>query len=335
MTKNVGGNQYVIDFVYNAGGTLIGLNTSEGQYFYRRDITGNILGILDSNGNYVVKYRYDAWGNILNKRVIVNCIASNHNPFRYKGYVYDEETKWYYLQSRYYIPAIGRFLSPDSIDYLDEETIGGLNLYAYCNNNPVNYYDPSGTSISLVVGLLVTLALGFLTSTISQGIQYGWENINYAQSFVDGVFGMASIALAATGIGMPASIALGALLGFGQYAIDSVFHDEELTLVGSLTAIGIGAISGAISGAGAKNVKNIAKSLDGRANSGVKAIITATQRYGANSREVMLVRNLYQSAINKATKEIVNKAFTRSVFKTWIFMPFATATNTTANILIC
>ena len=151
MTKNVGETQYVIDFVYDANGMLIGLNTTEGQYFYRRDITGNITGILDSNGAYVVRYRYDAWGNVLSKTVNVPCIASNHNPFIYKGYMYDEETGWYYLQSRYYIPSLCRFLSPDSIDYADPETIGGLNLYAYCNNDPINFCDFCGKNAKLAL----------------------------------------------------------------------------------------------------------------------------------------------------------------------------------------
>ena len=64
-----------------------------------------------------------------------------------------------YLNSRYYDAHIGRFLTPDSLDYLDPETINGLNLYAYCGNNPVNYYDPSGHFVitALLVGLLFGL----------------------------------------------------------------------------------------------------------------------------------------------------------------------------------
>ena len=69
-----------------------------------------------------------------------------------------------YLNSRYYDSTVGRFLSPDSLDYLDPETIGGLNLYAYCYNNPVNYYDPSGHIIvtALLVGLIFGLAALFV-----------------------------------------------------------------------------------------------------------------------------------------------------------------------------
>ena len=68
------------------------------------------------------------------------------NPFRYRSYYFDEETGLYYLQSRYYDPELGRFISADSIEYLDPETLGGLNLYAYCGNNPVMGIDPNGNA---------------------------------------------------------------------------------------------------------------------------------------------------------------------------------------------
>ena len=160
--------------------------------------------------------------------------------------------------------------------------------------------DPDGTFfISLIAGLAISFVVGSATSAISQGVQYGWDNINYGQVLVDGLFATASTALAATGIGIGVSIGAGAILGFGQYAIDSAFHGEEITLGGSLLSAGLGAVAGAIRGAGAKNIKNISNSLNGRAKSGVKALITAANKYGANSKQVALVRNLYQGAINK------------------------------------
>ena len=68
------------------------------------------------------------------------------NPFRYKGYYYDEETKLYHLTSRYYDPEVGRFITPDDVDYLDPTNINGLNLYTYCGNDPVNYKQTSVSS---------------------------------------------------------------------------------------------------------------------------------------------------------------------------------------------
>ena len=94
----------------------------------------------------VAHYAYDAYGNfeILQGKE-ENSIA-NINPFRYRGYYYDTETGLYYLISRYYDPETCRFISADSIEYLDPETLGGLNLYAYCGNNPVMSIDPDGLS---------------------------------------------------------------------------------------------------------------------------------------------------------------------------------------------
>lgn len=86
------------------------------------------------------------------------------NPFRYRSYYYDTETGLYYLKSRYYDPQTGRFISMDGINYLDPETIGGTNLYAYCNNNPVMYVDPTGHSavvVGLIIGLIIGAGIGF------------------------------------------------------------------------------------------------------------------------------------------------------------------------------
>ena len=68
------------------------------------------------------------------------------NPIRYRSYYYDSELGFYYLKTRYYDPSVGRFITPDYVDYVDLDVVNGLNLYAYCNNNPVMHSDPSGNS---------------------------------------------------------------------------------------------------------------------------------------------------------------------------------------------
>ena len=101
---------------------------------------------MGEDGTVYGEYSYDAWGNctiVTDKSGIANL-----NPFRYRGYYYDSETGLYYLQTRYYDPETGRFISRDSIEYTDPETICGLNLYAYCGNNPVMFTDLLGTSWS-------------------------------------------------------------------------------------------------------------------------------------------------------------------------------------------
>ena len=95
----------------------------------------------------VVQYLYNAWGKVL--KVVDadgNTVTSGvgyENPLRYRGYYYDWESGFYYLNSRYYDPEIGRFISPDS--YISTGVgILSNNMYAYCWNNPVNYYDSYG-----------------------------------------------------------------------------------------------------------------------------------------------------------------------------------------------
>ena len=106
--------------------------------------------MLDNSGNIVVKYTYDAWGNcaIVNA---TNAEVATINRIRYRSYYLDLETKLYYLNARYYNPEWRRFISPDSVDYIDPETPNGLNLYAYCNNDPVNYADPSGHWVETIL----------------------------------------------------------------------------------------------------------------------------------------------------------------------------------------
>ena len=105
----------------------------------------------------MVEYIYDAWGNHKVSGRKASTIGSL-NPFRYRSYFYDTETGLYYLQTRYYDPAVGRFLNMDSVRYADPESINGLNLYAYCNNNPVMNVDPTGEFVSTVLGAIFGFA---------------------------------------------------------------------------------------------------------------------------------------------------------------------------------
>ena len=91
------------------------------------------------------------------------------NPIRYRGYYYDQDTKLYYLNARYYSPEWRRFISPDDTAYLDPETPNGLNLYVYCGNNPVMNTDPNGTFMlsSFLLGLGIAAAIGAGVGAVS------------------------------------------------------------------------------------------------------------------------------------------------------------------------
>ena len=102
------------------------------------------------------------------------------NPFRYRGYYYDTSIGLYYLNSRYYDPEVGRFLNEDLVSNLDPETIGGINPYAYCLNDPVNNIDPSGT-VALLTGLLIAVGIGAAVGAVSYTVS---EVISYAATGV-------------------------------------------------------------------------------------------------------------------------------------------------------
>lgn len=106
-------------------------------YAYVKSLQGDIVAILDENGNAVVSYGYDAWGAPLWCTGELAETLGKVQPFRYRGYVFDEETGLYYLRSRYYNPGWGRFVNADG-------AIIQKNLFAYCSNGPIVGYDPSG-----------------------------------------------------------------------------------------------------------------------------------------------------------------------------------------------
>ena len=106
---------------------------------------GDVMEILDSSGNAVVSYLYDAWGAPIS---ITGSMASTlgvQNPIRYRGYYYDTETGLYYLQSRYYDPVVGRFINADDpvIGEISNEKTSH-NIFTYCENEPVLNADYQG-----------------------------------------------------------------------------------------------------------------------------------------------------------------------------------------------
>ena len=154
-----------IIYIYSHAG-IIGFSYDTDIYFYEKNVQQDVIAIRNSNNQVIAKYIYDAWGNhkVLTSSDVVDTNPNsigNLNPFRYRSYYYDTDLKMYWLTSRYYDPEIGRFISPDSWDYLDYKKLHSLNLYAYSRNDPVMYFDPSGHSATAVIVLLAVILIAF------------------------------------------------------------------------------------------------------------------------------------------------------------------------------
>lgn len=138
----------LIYYLYDLTG-LIGLKYNDSLFYYVKNSVGDIIGILDSNYDQIVSYKYDDWGKVIsikdnfdNEITDINNIGII-NPFRYRGYYYDNETKLYYLNNRYYNPEWSRFINADGILGQNEDQLS-YNLYIYTSNNPINYSDLNG-----------------------------------------------------------------------------------------------------------------------------------------------------------------------------------------------
>ncbi|MFA9397789.1 MAG: RHS repeat domain-containing protein [Clostridiaceae bacterium] len=119
------------------------MNLNGVEYYYVRNAQGDIIGLIDKNGNEVVTYSYDSWGKLISIDGTLKDTVGVKNPYRYRGYRYDSETGLYYLQSRYYNPEWGRFINADGIIGQTGNLLGH-NMFSYCRNNPVNLSDPTG-----------------------------------------------------------------------------------------------------------------------------------------------------------------------------------------------
>ena len=323
-----------LEFIYDASG-VAGVLYNGGKYIYRKDAQGNVVALLNADGEVAVRYEYDAWGNNVVTDKDGNPVTSGIgvlNPFRYRSYYYDTETELYYLQTRYYDPELGRFISQDSIEYAAPETINGLNLYAYCANNPVMNIDPTGNAwwefwkwnwkaIGAIVGTVAAtvgaialtavtfgvagalaigitgFAIGVAGSLISQSI--AGEGINIGKVFFDGAWGIIGISMAASGIGALGSVILGGLVGAGQsFASDMIFNGGQVNYKNLMYSTIGGAVGGLFAGAGAKSTIQAvqsAKQILSRtiANGSKNFIGRASSILARNSYKLLLSFGLY------------------------------------------
>ena len=187
-------------YLYDASGSPIGMMYRTTSYeldewnvfWYEKNLQGDVVAVYNSMGQELVNYSYDAWGNQTVKYWNGGgTTPAQYNPFRYRGYYYDTDLGMYYLQSRYYDAKICRFINADSY-FSTGQGILGNNMFAYCNNNPVNSVDPTGEiSITAVLySCLLVSAMLLLFSIPNSDSTTKSSTITPIQGITPGVEGL-------------------------------------------------------------------------------------------------------------------------------------------------
>ena len=148
-------------------------------YLYVKNAQGDVVQIVDGNGNTVVTYIYDAWGNMLYHYGSHVDDIGKYNPFRYRGYVYDTETGLYYLSSRYYNPVWGRFVNADTAAVVaasPDKANWDKNLFAYCDNNPISRKDDGGEFWETVFDV-ISLGVSVVEVCINPSDPWAWAGL--------------------------------------------------------------------------------------------------------------------------------------------------------------
>ena len=181
----------MIYYIRNEVDNLIGFKYNNKLYYCSKNLQNDIIGILDSNYNLIVNYKYDSWGNIIsitdsNGTPIMD---SNHigiiNPFRYRSYYYDTETNLYYLNSRYYSPVLKRFFNVDCILGANQD-IMSFNLYTYCGNNPIINIDMAGNFLTNIIDNIKSYASSVAKAVKNKASVYDpatFSTKNYCKNF--------------------------------------------------------------------------------------------------------------------------------------------------------
>ena len=173
VTRQTGGGK-TIDFVYDENNQPLAMKYNNTLYYYVLNAQGDVVRIVNSSRSVVASYTYDPWGKIISS----SGTLADINPLRYRGYYYDSETGFYYLQSRYYDPEIGRFINADSYASTDATGLLSTNMFAYCENDPVNRSDPSGEWFlqAAAIGAATDVALYLVGCAIS-GEEVTWRGV--------------------------------------------------------------------------------------------------------------------------------------------------------------
>ena len=163
------GRPYILRYTPSGGATQ--------TYYYVLNLQGDVVGLMNTSMQMVVKYSYDPWGKLTGTNATSAYVAlAQANPLRYRSYCYDIETGFYYLQTRYYDPTIARFINADG--YLSTDSTGLLsyNMFAYCENNPVTNSDPTGEFLDTILDV-ISLAVSVADVISDPSDPWAWAGL--------------------------------------------------------------------------------------------------------------------------------------------------------------
>ena len=280
-------------YLYDGSGQLMAIRYKGADYYYIRDGLMCITGLVDANGGAVVNYRYDSWGKLISITGSMAGTLGKDNPYRYKGYYYDDETGMYYISVRYYNPEIARFINTDTEDILDISShLYDKNLYAYCDNNPIMRKDTGGEFWTIAASALIG-------AVISAGIEFGMElafdgKIDAGSIGLAALSGAAGGALAATGFGYGGQI-------IGNAAISGVSEVISQIRSGNRNIKSIAANAGAMAAVGAASVYIGGKGIRAQGEPYRKSIDNLKRVRGNVSKALSNPKG-YRYQINRAVK---------------------------------
>ncbi len=292
---------YTLDFAYDAQGTPYSLTvTMQGvslTYYYITNLQGDVMYLIDASKNVVVSYDYDPYGKIIGTHDYSTQTFAQRptepedttktlaelNPLRYRGYYYDtDDLGFYYLQSRYYDADTCRFISADSYASTGQGFVG-FNMFAYCNNEPINLRDSSGKS-ALLTTLGIMAVGGLLGGIVSTGASIFTQlsttgTIDFKATAVAFGTGFVGGAVSASPLGPTGQIIAGAAIGGGSYYVECKVTGKEVDPLNMGTAIVFGGISGWIGGAGANQNLELTNMIEEEKKTLLREARRANQTY--------------------------------------------------------
>ncbi|MBR2327549.1 MAG: DNRLRE domain-containing protein [Clostridia bacterium] len=238
-------------FRYDENGAPLSVSYNGVEYFYVLNLQGDIIGIIDNTGAVVVEYSYDSWGKLIATTGTMATTLGVVNPLRYRGYYYDTDTGFYYCNSRYYDPEVGRFINVDSIIAGVGDSIQGYNMFAYCMNNPVNRFDTNGNwsmpnwlkvtigAVATVAAVAITVATGGAVAPLLIGVAASTLSgavTGYITGGVQGMIDGACDGFMWGGIGAFASSSIGAVKAV-KTAKQGIAIGEDMSRVGKAAQV--------------------------------------------------------------------------------------------------